>query len=111
VVEIRVARNDYPRRQKQWHGFLIREFTTRLCYEPEVFMAEPIFPKTEFEERWARARQRMGRSGLRALVAYSPGNQFWLTGFTGASGARRMSEYSHQLMLPKAVLPLEGEPA
>jgi len=74
-------------------------------------MAEPIFPKIEFEERWALARERMGRSGLRALVAYSPGNQFWLTGFTGASGARRMSEYSHQLMLPKAVLPLEGEPA
>jgi Xaa-Pro aminopeptidase len=48
-------------------------------------MAEPIFPKTEFEERWARARERMDRSGLRALVAYSPGNQFWLTGFTGAS--------------------------
>jgi len=41
-------------------------------------MAEPIFPKTEFEQRWARARERMGRSGLRALVAYSPGNQFWL---------------------------------
>src|SRR5262249_46842994 len=33
------------------------------------------------------------------------------TGFTGASGARRMSEYSQLLMFPKAVLPLEGEPA
>lgn len=74
-------------------------------------MAGPIFPKTEFEERWARAHERMSRSGLRALIAYSPGNQFWLTGFTGASGPRRMSEYSHQLMFPKAVLPLEGEPA
>ena len=74
-------------------------------------MADPIFPKTEFEERWARARERMSQSGLRALIAYSPGNQFWLTGFTGASGPRRMSEYSHQLMIPQVVLPLESEPA
>ena len=74
-------------------------------------MAVPIFPKAEFEERWTRAREHMARADLRALVAYSPGNQFWLSGFTGASGARRMSEYSHQLMFPKAVLPLEGEPA
>ena len=74
-------------------------------------MSDPIFPKAEFEERWARAREQMDRSGLRALIAYSPGNQFWITGFTGASGARRMSEYSQLLMFPKAVLPLEGEPA
>src|SRR6516225_9626399 len=74
-------------------------------------MPDPVFPKAEFEARWARARERMDRSGLRALIAYSPGNQFWITGFTGASGARRMSEYSQQLMFPKAVLPLEGEPA
>jgi hypothetical protein len=43
VVGIRVERNDYPVRQQQWHRFFIREFTTRLCYASEVFMAEPIF--------------------------------------------------------------------
>src|ERR1043166_1413680 len=74
-------------------------------------MPGPIFPKSEFEQRWTRAREQMARLGLRALVAYSPGNQFWLSGFRGASGARRMSEYSHHMMMPTVVLPVEGEPA
>ncbi len=74
-------------------------------------MAEPIFPKSEFESRYERARTLMAEAGFRALIGYSPGNQFWLSGFRGSAGAGRISEYTQQVVLPKVVLPLTGEPA
>jgi Xaa-Pro aminopeptidase len=74
-------------------------------------MAEPIFPKSEFDERYERARELMAQAGLQAIIAYSPGNQFWLSGFRGGAGAGRIAEYTQQVVLPKVVLPLTGEPA
>jgi Xaa-Pro aminopeptidase len=43
-------------------------------------MAEPIFPKSEFDQRYERARELMAQAGLQAIIGYSPGNQFWLSG-------------------------------
>jgi Xaa-Pro aminopeptidase len=74
-------------------------------------MAEPIFPKSEFEGRYERARKLMAEAGFQAIVAYSPGNQFWLSGFRGSAGAGRIAEYTQQVVLPKVVFPLTGEPA
>ncbi len=73
-------------------------------------MAEPIFPKSEFDGRYERARKLMAEAGFQAIVAYSPGNQFWLSGFRGSAGAGRIAEYTQQVVLPKVVLPLTGEP-
>ena len=42
---------------------------------------QPLFPKGEFQHRFERAWQKMDNAGLEALIAYSPGNQFWLTDF------------------------------
>jgi hypothetical protein len=53
----------------------------------------------------------MAEAGFQAIVAYSPGNQFWLSGFRGSAGAGRIAEYTQQVVLPKVVLPLTGEPA
>jgi hypothetical protein len=53
----------------------------------------------------------MVEAGLRAIIGYNPGNQFWLSGFRGSAGAGRIAEYSQQVVLPKVVLPLTGEPA
>jgi Xaa-Pro dipeptidase len=74
-------------------------------------MAEPIFAKNEFNDRYERARRLMAQNGFQAIVAYSPGNQFWLSGFRGSAGAGRLAEYTQQVILPKVVLPSEGEPA
>jgi Xaa-Pro dipeptidase len=74
-------------------------------------MAEPIFPKSEFDERYERARELMAEAGFQTIVAYSPGNQFWLSGFRGSAGVGRIAEYTQQVVLPKVVLPLTGEPA
>lgn len=54
---------------------------------------EPLFPKSEFRHRFVRAWSKMADAGLEALIAYSPGNQFWLTGFLwwekrGSNGSR-----------------------
>jgi Xaa-Pro aminopeptidase len=74
-------------------------------------MAEPIFPKSEFDGRYERARKLMAAAGFQAIIAYSPGNQFWLSGFRGSAGAGRIPEYRQQVILPKVVLPLTGGPA
>ena len=46
-------------------------------------MAGPIFPREEFDTRYQLVRDRMEPLRLDAVVAYSPGNQFWLTGCVG----------------------------
>jgi Xaa-Pro dipeptidase len=74
-------------------------------------MAQPIFPKSEFDGRYDRARKLMTDSGFQAIVAYSPGNQFWLSGFRGGASTGRIAEYAQQVVLPKIVLPLNGDPA
>jgi Xaa-Pro dipeptidase len=74
-------------------------------------MADPIFPKSEFDARYERARKLMAEAGLQAIIGYSPGNQFWLSGFRGNAGIGRIAEYTQQVVLPKVVLPLTGEPA
>jgi Xaa-Pro aminopeptidase len=74
-------------------------------------MAEPIFPRSEFDERYQRARKLMVEAGLQAIIGYSPGNQFWLSGFRGSAGAGRIAEYAQHVVLPKVVLPLTGDPA
>lgn len=71
---------------------------------------EPLFPKSEFQRRFARAWRQMGEANLDALIAYSPGNQFWLTGFLGSLSARRFPEFSHHVLFPKVILPQEREP-
>jgi hypothetical protein len=53
----------------------------------------------------------MVEADLRAIIGDNPGNQFWLSGFRGSVGAGRIAEYSQQVVLPKVVLPLIGEPA
>jgi len=71
---------------------------------------EPIFPRSEFHKRYGRAWQKMAEVGLDALIGYSPGNQFWLTGFLGSLSAKRFPEFSHQVLFPKVILPREREP-
>lgn len=71
---------------------------------------QPIFPKSEFQKRFERVRQKMAEAGLEALIAYSPGNQFWLTGFLGSLSAKRFPEFAHDVIFPKVVLPREREP-
>jgi Xaa-Pro aminopeptidase len=66
---------------------------------------QPIFPKHEFQHRFERAWQQMAAAGLDALIAYSPGNQFWLTGFLGSLSAKRFPEFSHHVLFPKVILP------
>jgi Xaa-Pro aminopeptidase len=48
---------------------------------------EPVFQKSEFESRYERAWVAMGEAGLDAIVAYNPGNQFWLSGYMGSLSA------------------------
>ncbi len=71
---------------------------------------QPIFPKSEFQQRFARAWQKMAEAELEALIAYSPGNQFWLTGFLGSLSAKRFPEFAHDVIFPKVILPREREP-
>lgn len=71
---------------------------------------EPIFQKSEFESRYARAWEAMGEAGLDAIVVYNPGNQFWLSGYMGSLSAKRFPEFSHHVLYPKILLPRGGEP-
>lgn len=71
---------------------------------------QPICPRGEFEHRFHRAWQRMDEARLEALIAYSPGNQFWLTGFLGSLSAKRFPEFSQHAIFPKVVLPRQREP-
>ena len=71
---------------------------------------EPVFRKAEFERRYERTWQKMGEAGLDAVVTYNPGNQFWLTGYTGSLSAKRFPEFSHHALFPKVVLAQEREP-
>ncbi len=69
----------------------------------------PIFPESEFQERYERAWRAMESEGLDAIVAYSAGNQFWLSGYLGSLSAKRFPEFSHDVLFPKIVL-VRGEP-
>lgn len=62
---------------------------------------EPIFPRSEFQKRFERAWQKMAEVGLDALIGYSPGSQFWLTGFLGSLSAKRFPEFSHHVLFPE----------
>lgn len=73
-------------------------------------MSNPIFRAEEFEGRYERARRRMAEAGLSAVVAYGPGNQFWLSGYLGPSVTQYLAPFFDQMLLPKIVLPLEREP-
>lgn len=65
----------------------------------------PIFPRSEFEQRYERTWRAMEAKGLDAIVAYSAGNQFWLSGYLGSLSAKRFPEFSHDVLFPKIVLP------
>ena len=69
---------------------------------------EPIFPKDEFQGRYERVWTAMEERGLDAIVAYSAGNQFWLSGYQGSLSAKRFPEFSHDVLFPKIVVP-KGE--
>lgn len=71
---------------------------------------EPVFSRHEFQSRYQRAWQKMEEAGLDALVAYSAGNQFWLSGYLGSLSAKRFPEFSHDVLFPKVVLPRGGDP-
>ncbi len=71
---------------------------------------QPIFPKEEFQTRYERTWQKMAEANLDALIAYSPGNQFWLSGFLGSLSAKRFPEFSHHAIFPKVILPRDREP-
>ncbi|MEQ8660258.1 MAG: aminopeptidase P family N-terminal domain-containing protein, partial [Gammaproteobacteria bacterium] len=65
---------------------------------------QPVFQKAEFEQRYERAWEAMGAAGLDAIVTYSAGNQFWLTGYTGSLSAKRFPEFAHHALFPKVVM-------
>lgn len=65
----------------------------------------PPFTEHEFQRRYERAWERMEEDGLDAIVAYSAGNQFWLSGYLGSLSAKRFPEFSHDVLFPKIVLP------
>ena len=71
---------------------------------------QPIFAKSEFNSRYERTWEAMGNAGLDAIITYNPGNQFWLTGYTGSLSAKRFPEFSHHALFPKVVLARGHEP-
>jgi len=71
---------------------------------------EPYFPKSEFDARYERAWLAMGEAGVQAIIAYNPGNMFWLTGFMGSLSAKRFPEFAHHAVYPKVLLPAEKDP-
>lgn len=60
----------------------------------------PAFSQSEFDSRIAKARARMERNGIDAMIISDPSNMNWITGYDG------WSFYVHQAV----VLPMEGEP-
>jgi Xaa-Pro aminopeptidase len=73
-------------------------------------MAERALPKEEFEDRYRRLRERMVGANLDAVLACSPGTQFWLTGCVGLRVSIHESTFGYDTLYPKIVLPAEGEP-
>jgi Xaa-Pro aminopeptidase len=73
-------------------------------------MAERAFPKEEFEARYRRLRDWMAQSRLDAVVACSPGNQFWLTGCVGLIVSSHETTFAYDTLYPKIVLPAAGDP-
>lgn len=73
-------------------------------------MAGPIFPREEFDTRYQLIRDRMEPLQLDAVVAYSPGNQFWLTGCVGLVISSHETTFGFDTLYPKVVLPAEGDP-
>lgn len=71
---------------------------------------EPVFSRGEFQARYERTWAAMEAAGLDAIVTYNPGNQFWLTGYTGSLSAKRFPEFSHHALFPKVVLAHGREP-
>ena len=69
---------------------------------------QPVFPEAEFQDRYERTWQRMEDAGLDAIVAYSAGNQFWLSGYLGSLSAKRFPEFSHDVLFPKVVRQFTG---
>lgn len=73
-------------------------------------MAERALPKEEFEDRYKRLRSRMAQAKLDAVLACSPGNQFWLTGCVGLIVSSHETTFGYDTLYPKIVLPAEGDP-
>ena len=73
-------------------------------------MPDPFFPKDEFEDRYQRLRERMALAQLDAVVAYAPGNQFWLTGCQGFVLNSRETSFGFDTLFPKIVVPAVGDP-
>ena len=73
-------------------------------------MSRPFFPQEEFENRYRFLRVRMEQMQLDAVVAYAPGNQFWLTGCQGFVLNSRETSFGFDTLFPKIVLPAEGDP-
>src|SRR5579862_5224909 len=73
-------------------------------------MAEKALPKEEFQDRYGRLRERMAHARLDAVLACSPGNQFWLTGCVGLIVSSHETTFGYDTLYPKIVLPAEGEP-
>src|SRR5580693_4569475 len=63
--------------------------------------AESAFPKTEYEQRVARARRLLEAAGIDAMIVTGPENIFYLT------GQQTPGYYTFQAL----VLPVDGEPA
>jgi Xaa-Pro aminopeptidase len=74
-------------------------------------MAEPVFPASEFATRHQRVWNDLEKAGLRAIVAYSPANVFWLTGFRGPTSPGPIAAYVQQVVAPKAVLSVGRPPS
>lgn len=89
----------------------VSDWRSQFINEVEVPMfQEPYFPKSEFEQRWQRARQAMEELNVGALLATNPGNQFWLTGYQGSLSGDKFPEFAHEVIFPRALLPYDGEP-
>ena len=73
-------------------------------------MSGPFFPKEEFDTRYRLLRERMEIMQLDAVLAYAPGNQFWLTGCQGFVLNSRETSFGFDTLFPKIVLPAEGDP-
>ena len=63
--------------------------------------SESAFPKTEYDQRVARARKLLAAAGIDVMVVTGPENIFYLT------GQQTPGYYTFQAL----VLPVEGEPA
>ena len=70
----------------------------------------PLFPKSEFEDRYNKIRNAMSNQGLDAVIAFSPVNIFWASGYLGSPSHRKSPEFIHGFSYPWIIIPKEDEP-